>query len=181
MGQSMPGLLVHHQLPEFTQTHVHWVGGAVQPSHPLSSPSPPSFNLSEHQDHNHPFPLVKGNPTLCLFLGHFLGWIPNCGCFLYSLRLLCFFFFSQSSPRCEGILTALSLTLTSDLHMSFAPLIWNSFQNSNIFKSFCLNHLHWFLFPMWNNAHNLFSHLNCPLQCGSFQIFQAHIILQFNG
>ena len=92
-----------------------------------------------------------------------------------------FFFFSQSSPRCEGILTALSLTLTSDLHMSFAPLIWNSFQNSNIFKSFCLNHLHWFLFPMWNNAHNLFSHLNCPLQCGSFQIFQAHIILQFNG
>ena len=49
MGCSTPGLPVHHQLPEFTQTHVHWVGDAVQPSHPLSSPSPPAFNLSQHQ------------------------------------------------------------------------------------------------------------------------------------
>ena len=47
MNHSMPGLPVHHQLLEFTQTHVHWV--AVQPSHPLSSPSPPAFNLSQHQ------------------------------------------------------------------------------------------------------------------------------------
>ena len=39
----------HHQLPEFTQTHVHWVGDAIQPSHPLSSPSPPTFDLSQHQ------------------------------------------------------------------------------------------------------------------------------------
>ena len=46
---SMPGLLVRHQLPEFTQTHVHWVGDAIQPSHPLSSPSPLAFNLSQHQ------------------------------------------------------------------------------------------------------------------------------------
>ena len=38
-----------HQLPEFTQTHVHWVGDAIQPSHPLSSPSPPAFNLSQHR------------------------------------------------------------------------------------------------------------------------------------
>ena len=44
-----PGLLVHHQLPEFTQTHVHWVGDAIQPSHPLSSPSPPAPNPSQHQ------------------------------------------------------------------------------------------------------------------------------------
>ena len=49
MNHSMPGLPVHHQLPEFTQTHVHWVGDAIQPSHPLLSPSPPSFNLSQHQ------------------------------------------------------------------------------------------------------------------------------------
>ena len=48
MDSSMPGLPVHHQLPEFTQTHVHWVGDAIQPSHPLSSPSP-AFNLSQHQ------------------------------------------------------------------------------------------------------------------------------------
>ena len=46
---SMPGLPVYHQLPEFTRTHVHWVGDAIQPSHPLSSPSPPAFNLSPHQ------------------------------------------------------------------------------------------------------------------------------------
>ena len=45
---SMPGLPVHHQLPDFTQTHVHWVGDAIQPSHPLSSPSPPAFKLSQH-------------------------------------------------------------------------------------------------------------------------------------
>ena len=50
MDRSTPGLPVHHQLPEFTQTHVHWVGDAIQPSHPLSSPSPPAFNLSQHQD-----------------------------------------------------------------------------------------------------------------------------------
>ena len=49
MNRSMPGLPVHHQLPEFTQTHVHWVGDAIQPSHPLSSPSPPAPNPSQHQ------------------------------------------------------------------------------------------------------------------------------------
>ena len=46
---STPGLPVHHQLPEFTQTHVHWVSDAIQPSHPLLFPSPPAFNLSQHQ------------------------------------------------------------------------------------------------------------------------------------
>ena len=45
----MPGLPVHHQLPEFDQTHVHQVSDAIQPSHPLSSPSPPALNLSQHQ------------------------------------------------------------------------------------------------------------------------------------
>ena len=44
-----PGLPVHHQLPEFTQTHVHQVSDAIQPSHPLSSPSPPAPNSSQHQ------------------------------------------------------------------------------------------------------------------------------------
>ena len=42
MNRSMPGLPVHHYLPEFTQTHVHWIGDAIQPSHPLSSPFPPA-------------------------------------------------------------------------------------------------------------------------------------------
>jgi len=49
MNRSTPGLPVHHQLPEFTQTHIHQVGDAIQPSHPLSSPSPPAPNPSQHQ------------------------------------------------------------------------------------------------------------------------------------
>ena len=49
MNRSMPGLPVYHQLLESTQTYVHWVGDAIQPSHSLSSPSPPSLNLSQHQ------------------------------------------------------------------------------------------------------------------------------------
>ena len=49
MNRSTPGLPVRHQLPEFTQIHVHWVGDAIQPPHPLSSPSPPAPNPSQHQ------------------------------------------------------------------------------------------------------------------------------------
>ena len=49
MNHSLPGLPVHHQLPESAQTHVHCVSDAIQPSHPLSSPSPPALNLSQHQ------------------------------------------------------------------------------------------------------------------------------------
>ena len=49
MNHRMPGLPVHHQLPEFTQTHAHRAGDAIQPSHPLSSPSPPAPNPSQHQ------------------------------------------------------------------------------------------------------------------------------------
>ena len=49
MNHSTPGLPVHHQLLEFTQTHVHWIGDAIQPFHPLSSPSPPALHPSQHQ------------------------------------------------------------------------------------------------------------------------------------
>ena len=49
MDCNTPGFSFHHQLPELAQTHVHWVGDDIQPSHPLSSPSPPAFNLSQHQ------------------------------------------------------------------------------------------------------------------------------------
>ena len=59
MNCSTPGLPVHHQLPEFTQTHVHWVGDAIQPSHPLSSPSPPAPNPSQHQ-------VFSNESTLCM-------------------------------------------------------------------------------------------------------------------
>ena len=59
MDCSTPGLTVHHQPPEFTQTHVHWVGNAIQPSHPLPSPSRTTFNLSQHQG------LFKWVSSLC--------------------------------------------------------------------------------------------------------------------
>ena len=59
MNCSTPGPPVHHQLPEFTQTHVHRVGDAIQPSHPLSSPSPPAPNPSQHQS-------FSIEPTLCM-------------------------------------------------------------------------------------------------------------------
>ena len=49
MNCSTPGLPVHHKLPEFTQTHVHWVSDAIQPSHPIPSPSPPALNPSQNQ------------------------------------------------------------------------------------------------------------------------------------
>ena len=77
MNRSMPGLPVHHQLLDFTQTHVHRVSDAIQPSHPLSSPSPPAPNPSQHQSlfqcvtprrtdhlgHTVPVQLILGNVT----------------------------------------------------------------------------------------------------------------------
>ena len=59
MDCSMPGLPVHHQLPEFTQTDVHRVGDTIQPSHPLLSPSLPTFNLSQHQG-------ISSESVLCI-------------------------------------------------------------------------------------------------------------------
>ena len=59
MNLSTPSLPVHHQLPEFSQTHAHRIGDAIQPSHPLSSPSLPAPNLSQHQDLLKELPNVK--------------------------------------------------------------------------------------------------------------------------
>ena len=83
MNRSMPGLPVHHQLPEFTQTHVHRVGDAIQPSHPLSFPSPPAPNPSQHQS----FPMSQlftwysqssGVSALALFFSKKpQGWSPS--------------------------------------------------------------------------------------------------------
>ena len=83
MNCSRPGLPVHHQLPEFTQTHVHWVSDVIQPSHPQSSPSPPAPNPSQHQS----FPMSQlftwsGQSTGVSALASFLpkksqGWSPS--------------------------------------------------------------------------------------------------------
>ena len=83
MNHSTPGLPVHHQLLEFTQTHIHWVGDAIQPSHPLSSPFPLAPNPSQHQS----FPMSQlftwgGQSTGVSALASFLpkksqGWSPS--------------------------------------------------------------------------------------------------------
>ena len=65
MNHSTPGLPVHHQLPESTQTHIYRVGDAIQPSHPLLSPPPPALNLSQHQ----------GFSTNCIFSITIKIWI----------------------------------------------------------------------------------------------------------
>ena len=67
MNRSMPGLPVHHQLPEFTQTHIHRVGDALQPSHPLSSPSPPAPNLSQHRGFPNESTLLMRRPKYWSF------------------------------------------------------------------------------------------------------------------
>ena len=93
MNRSTPGLPVHHQLPEFTQTHVHRVSDAIQPSHPLSSPFPPAPNPSQHQslfqwvntsheaakvlEFHHSFQRIL-EPTLASFLPkNSQGWSPS--------------------------------------------------------------------------------------------------------
>ena len=74
MDCSPPGFPLLHHLPEFAETHVHWVRDAIQPSHPLSSPSPPTFNLSQHQglfqwvSSLHQVAKVLGVSALALFL-----------------------------------------------------------------------------------------------------------------
>ena len=84
MNRSKPGLPVHHQLPEFTETHVHRVSDAIQPSHPLLSPSPLAPNPSQHQES---FPMSQpfawgGQSTGVSALASFLpkksqGWSPS--------------------------------------------------------------------------------------------------------
>ena len=80
MNCSTAGLPVYHQLPEFTQTHVHWVGGAIQPSHPLSSPSPPAPNPSQHQglfqwvNSSHEVAKVLEAEWVWIGLGGWDGW-----------------------------------------------------------------------------------------------------------
>ena len=81
MDCSTPGLPVHHQLPEFTQTHVHWVSDAIQTSHPLSFPSCPSFNLSQHQGHfqwvSSSYHVAKGVSASALVLPmNIQDWFP---------------------------------------------------------------------------------------------------------
>ena len=85
MNHTTPGLPVHHQLPEFTQTHVHQVGDAIHPSHPLSSPSPPAPNPSQHQSL---FQWVNSSPKYWSFSFSIIPSKEHPG--LISFRMDCF-------------------------------------------------------------------------------------------
>ena len=84
MDHSMPGLPVHHQLLDSTQTHVHWVGDAIQASHPLSFPSPPAVSLSQHQglfkwvssSHQVAKQSTGASASTSLLSMHIQGWFP---------------------------------------------------------------------------------------------------------
>ena len=88
MNRSTPGLPVHHKLPEFTQTHVHRVSDAIQPSHPLLSPSPPAPNPSQHQ-----------SPFQCVSSSHEVARVPEFQPQHHSL---------QRNPRADLLLNGLA-------------------------------------------------------------------------
>ena len=109
---STPGLPVHHQLPELTHTHVHWVSDAIQPSYPYSSPSPPAFNLSQHQGLESVLPIRW--PKYCSF--SFTSVLP--------MNIQDLFFFRMDWMD----LLAVQGTLQSLLqhHSSKASILWHS-------------------------------------------------------
>ena len=127
MNRSTPGLPLHHQLPKFTQIHVHRVGDAIQPSHPLSSPSPPAPNPSQHQS----FPMSQlfawgGQSTGVSALASFLpkntqGWSPLEWIGWISLQ-------SKGLSKYLNLLKSFLFTLTGSVaallqQSSFVPLL----------------------------------------------------------
>ena len=120
MDYSTPSLLVHQQLPEFTQIHIHWVGDAIQPSHPLSSPSPPALNLSKHQglfkwvSSSHQVAKVLAATVLDLFFVLKLFFTLRIFCHLEKLEIRASFIFRSSKTwlfYCFKILLANVSTL----------------------------------------------------------------------
>ena len=118
MDCSAPGFPVLHHLPEFAQTHVHWVGDTIQPSHPLSSPSPPAFNLSQHQGLFKWVSSASGDKSIgvsasgSVLLVNIQGWFPLglTGLILHSRGLWRVF----STPQLENI-NSLALSLLSSV------------------------------------------------------------------
>ena len=116
MDCSTPGFPVHHQLLEFTHTHVHWVGDAAQLSHPRSSPFPPTFNFSQHlglfkwvSSSNQPkswWPLIFHISTVCLFQN--VLWSE-----LNRMHTLDYLSFSNMHVRFHGLIAHLFLLLNN--------------------------------------------------------------------
>ena len=125
MNHSTPGLPVHHQLPEFTQTHVHQVGDAIQPSHPLSFPSPPAPNPSQHQslfqwvNSSHGVEKVLEFQLLVTFLPKkSQGWSPSewTGCISLQSKGLSRVFSNTTVQKHQFFSSQLSSQSNSHIH-----------------------------------------------------------------
>ena len=122
MDCSMPGFPVHHQLPELAQTHVCRVGDAIQSSHPLSSPSPPAFNLSQYQGlfqwvsslHQ----VAKASDSASVFSMNIQGWFPLRKICLISLQSkgLSRVFSNTTAQKYQFFGAQLSLWFNSHIH-----------------------------------------------------------------
>ena len=97
MNHSTPGLTDHHQLPEFTHIHLHRVSDAIEPSHPLSSPSSPALNLSWHQSLLPKFKWLETTKVLPVFMNLWVGWVH----WLFPLLTG----FQQGSPSSTVVIT----------------------------------------------------------------------------
>ena len=119
MDCSMPGLLVHHQLPEFTHTHVHRLGDTIQPLHTLSSPSPPVLNLSQHQGF---FPMSQ----LFASVGQSIG--DSASASVLSMNIQGWFLLESRFLLEFGLISLLSKGLSRVLqhHSSKASSFWCS-------------------------------------------------------
>ena len=113
MNPSTPGLPVHHQLPDITKTRVHWVGDEIQPSRPLSSPSPPTPNPSEHQG-------LSNDSTFCIRWPKYWSFSFNISPSNEHPRLICLGWtgwISLQSKRLSSLLQH---------HISKALILWHS-------------------------------------------------------
>ena len=124
MDCSTPGFPVHHQLPELAQTHVHWVGDAIQPSHPLLSPSPPAFSLSQHQglfqwvSSSHQVTKILESASASVFPMNIQDWYPLglTGWISLQSKGLSWVFSNTTIQKHKFLDTQLSLWSNSHIH-----------------------------------------------------------------
>ena len=165
MNRSTPGICVHHQLLEFTQTHVHRVSGAIQPSHPLSSPSPPAPSPSQHQG------LSQGLPFL-LHAIYSLSWVRVC---LYFRK------FMLGRCLCLGDTTHASLAFSLFVYGSSYPArLWLPIKHGCIFffnLVSILGHVWVHVYSVSNSCPTLCNLMDYSLPSSSVHgIFQAGIL-----
>ena len=160
MNYSTPGLPVHHQLPEFTQTHIHWASDAIQPSHPLSSPSPPAPNPSQHQslyqwvNSSHEVAKVLEFQLASFFPKKSQDWSPSEWTGWISLQSKGFpgVFSNATVQKHQFFGAQLSSQSNSHIHTSYHFMANRRGNSGNCVKLYFFglqNHCRWWLQP-WN-------------------------------